>query len=127
MAEDAIDAAIRRAHQTGPDILEALRESARESEAYVLEEYARQQHVRALDAVRDFLIGNPGVVYPVPDPGGDLVYTEKYLRFAAGLAAPGQPGEEMSPEMLASVVGVPLATLAPWMESTDNRPANAQD
>jgi hypothetical protein len=125
MAEDAIDAAIRRAHRPRPDILEALRESARESEAYVLEQHARQQHVRTLDAVRDFLIANPGVVHP--DQNGDLVYTEKYLRFAAGLAALGQPGEDMSSEMFASAVGVPLATLAPWLKSTDDRRANPQD
>ena len=125
MAEDAIDAAIRRSQRPRPDILGALRESARESEAYVLEQHARQQQVRTLDSVRDFLIANPGVVYP--DQNGDLVYTEKYLRFAAGLAEPGQPGEDMSFEMFASVVGVPLATLAPWMESTDDKPANSQD
>ena len=71
-----------------------------------------QGRTAALAAVCNFLVRHPGALLKREE--GHLC-TDDYRRFVVGLGGPGQPGEGLSHEELASVTCVPLETLHEWL------------
>ena len=74
-------------------------------------------------AVRDYLMAHPGAV----TPGIRRHYTPDFIRFALGLAAPGAPGEHLTLDRLADLIGVPYDTLKLWRYASPTAPQRKTD